>query len=98
MIFFSFLYIPQNVSVFGETLQTHLDCEYVNANFLVCFLNISKYVLLVEGAYAPGSRIKLPKVILVHSCRNSPSMSCLRLFIYGTTHMERIIFLGHKFE
>jgi hypothetical protein len=29
MIMFVFLYRPQNVSVFDETLQTRLTCEYV---------------------------------------------------------------------
>jgi hypothetical protein len=38
MPIFDFLHRPQNVSVFGETLQTRLDCEYVNANFLSNFL------------------------------------------------------------
>jgi hypothetical protein len=31
MTIFVFLHRSQNVSVFGKTLQTRLDCEYVNA-------------------------------------------------------------------
>jgi hypothetical protein len=53
-----FLHRPQNVSIFGETLQTRLDCEYVNAKFLVNFFDISKYVSWVEGAYVPRSQIE----------------------------------------
>jgi hypothetical protein len=30
-IFFLFLHRPEKVSVFRKTLQTHLDCGYVNA-------------------------------------------------------------------
>jgi hypothetical protein len=37
MTIFVFLYKSQNVSVFGKTLQTRLDCEYVNAKILVNF-------------------------------------------------------------
>jgi hypothetical protein len=41
---FIFLHRPQNVLVFGETLQTCLDCEFVNAKILVNFFDIPKYV------------------------------------------------------
>jgi hypothetical protein len=34
---FVFLHRPQKVSVYDETLQTHLDCAYVNAEFFVIF-------------------------------------------------------------
>jgi hypothetical protein len=37
IIIFVFLQRPQNISVFSKTLQTYLDCEYVNAKKLVNF-------------------------------------------------------------
>jgi hypothetical protein len=37
MTIFVFLHRAQKVSIVGETLQTHLDCEYVNAKFSVIF-------------------------------------------------------------
>jgi hypothetical protein len=38
MTIFVFSHRPQNVSVFGGTLQSCLDDEYVNAKILVNFL------------------------------------------------------------
>jgi hypothetical protein len=43
MTILSFLHIPQKVSVFDKTLQTHLDCIYVNTKYLIKFFNILKY-------------------------------------------------------
>jgi hypothetical protein len=54
MIIFVFLHIPQNVSVFGETLQTRLDCEYINAKLLVDFyLTIQNNFFWLEGHTHP---------------------------------------------
>jgi hypothetical protein len=56
MTIFVFLHRPLKVSVFGETLQAHLDC--VNGIFLSIFFDISKYYIFgVEGAYVSGSQI-----------------------------------------
>jgi hypothetical protein len=35
---FIFLHRPQNVSIFGKTLQTRLDYEYKNAKNLINFI------------------------------------------------------------
>jgi hypothetical protein len=44
MTIFVFLYRPQNILVFGKTLQTRLDCEDVNAKFLVNFFLIFRNI------------------------------------------------------
>jgi hypothetical protein len=60
MTIFVFLHIPLKVSVFGKTLQTHLDSGYVNIKKIINFFNILKYVLCIEEAYARESRIESP--------------------------------------
>jgi hypothetical protein len=55
----SFLYRPQKVSVFRETVWTHIDCRDVCGNFVVVFIWQLELYFLVEGAYAPESRIIL---------------------------------------
>jgi hypothetical protein len=47
---FVFLHRPQNISIFGETLQTRLDCEYVNEKKLVNFFLHSKLYFLDRGS------------------------------------------------
>jgi hypothetical protein len=78
MIIFVFFRRPQNTSVFGKTLQTRLDCEYVNAKKIVNFFKYFEICFWVEGAYALGSRIKFSSDVM------APGSIC---FLYFQIHI-----------
>jgi hypothetical protein len=61
MTFFIF-YIDHKMYWFlTKTLQTSLDCEYVNTKKYYLFFNILKNVFWIEGAYAHESQIEFPE-------------------------------------
>ena len=60
---FSLFYIGHKKYYFFMKLDAHTYImEMYMSKFFSKFFHTLKYVLLVEGAYAPGSRIEFPKV------------------------------------